>query len=119
MITEVDLSRKGGSELGQVFKSLWPNTSVLYLSPPSAAFIDSELEPDWVLLAKPCTSEALIEILGRMISTCQARGLSSSRSGSSFNGCIGSVPHNVSALGRQEQKLDLAASANRSDRSSV
>ena|SRR5690242_3625614 len=99
-ITEVNLPTVRGSELGQVFKSLRPDTSVLYLP-------------------KPFTSEALIEFLGRMISTRQARGLSSSHAGSSFSGCIGSVPHKVSALGRQEQKLDLAASANRSDRSSV
>ena len=80
LITEVELPRMRGTELGEVFKLLWPRTRVLYVSGSSGAPIYSELEPDGMFLPKPLTSEALVESVGRMLSArgvlevCQVRG---------------------------------------------
>jgi DNA-binding NtrC family response regulator len=70
LITEVELPRMRGTELGEVFKLLWPRTRVLYVSGPSDASIYSELEPDAMFLPKPFAPEALVESVGKMLSAC-------------------------------------------------
>jgi two-component system, cell cycle sensor histidine kinase and response regulator CckA len=69
LITDVELPRIRGTELGQVFKLLWPRTRVLYVSGLSDESIHSECEPNGVLLPKPFAPEALVKSVGRMLSS--------------------------------------------------
>lgn len=80
LITEVELPRMRGTELGQVFKLLWPLTIVIYISGSCDASIYPELEPDGMLLPKPFAFEALAQSVVSLLSThrvlkvCQMRG---------------------------------------------
>ena len=66
LITDIELPRIRGTELGRVFRLLWPHTKVLYLSGSCQA---SELGPDDILLSKPFPPEALDETVGKMLSS--------------------------------------------------
>jgi CheY-like chemotaxis protein len=68
LITDVELPSIRGTELGKVFKLIWPRTKVLYISGSSDAAIHSELELDGTLLSKPFSPEALVKSVGRMLS---------------------------------------------------
>jgi len=65
LITDIELPRIRGTELGRVFKLLWPHTKVLYLSGSCPA---SELGPDDTLLSKPFPPEAFDRAVGEMLS---------------------------------------------------
>ena len=66
LITDIELPRIRGTELGRVFRLLWPHTKVLYVS---GSCLASELGPDDTLLSKPFTPEALDDTVGKMLSS--------------------------------------------------
>ena len=66
LITDIELPRIRGTELGRVFRLLWPHTKVLYVSGSCQA---SELGPHDTLLSKPFPPEALDETVEKMLST--------------------------------------------------
>jgi DNA-binding response OmpR family regulator len=65
LITDIELPRIRGTELGRVFRLLWPHTKVLYVSGSCQA---SELGPDDTLLSKPFRPEALDETVEKLLS---------------------------------------------------
>jgi len=65
LITDIELPRIRGTELGRIFKLLWPHTKVLYVS---GSCQPAELGPNDTLLSKPFPPEALGETVEKMLS---------------------------------------------------
>ena len=68
LITDMELPRICGTELGRVFKLIWPCTRVVYLSGSSDAAIHSEEELDGTLLLKPFSPESLVTTVAGVLS---------------------------------------------------
>jgi DNA-binding response OmpR family regulator len=69
LITDIELPRIRGTELGQVFKLLWPHTRVLYVSGSSQASSHLDLESGGTFLPKPFPPEILVKTVGQILSS--------------------------------------------------
>jgi two-component system cell cycle sensor histidine kinase/response regulator CckA len=67
LITDLELPRIRGTELGQLFKALWPSIRVLYISGGSNSAVRAELGPDGAFLEKPFPPDTLVKTVGRLL----------------------------------------------------
>jgi len=67
LITDVELPGIRGTELGDVFKLIWPHTKVLYMSGSLDGSILSELRFDRNFLPKPFPPDALVKTVDRIL----------------------------------------------------
>jgi len=67
LVTDVELPRIRGTQLGDVFKLIWPHTKVLYMSGSLDGSVQSELRLDRNVLPKPSLPDALVKTVDRML----------------------------------------------------
>jgi two-component system, cell cycle sensor histidine kinase and response regulator CckA len=64
LITDLEMPRISGVELGRAFNELWPGVNVLYISGSPRDTVGDPLPADCVFLPKPFTPDALVHAIG-------------------------------------------------------
>jgi two-component system, cell cycle sensor histidine kinase and response regulator CckA len=67
LVTDIELPGIRGTELGDVFKLIWPHTKVLYMSGSLDRSVQLELRLHRNFLPKPFLPDALVKTVDRML----------------------------------------------------
>lgn len=63
VVTDVAMPKINGAKLGRVFKQIWPDINILYISGTPRETVGEELPADCAFLAKPFGPDELVNAL--------------------------------------------------------